>query len=287
LLKLLSDIKSIKAGVFERHETSHDDIRYDVRPEVTDRNDNIVADSKPTESVSVKSSNQTLKALILPTANDFIKDPSKYYPKPTSEPVVTTPLVDKSYDDSHWQNVNLPHDWAIKMPFYKGENVPVGGGMGRLPVQGIGWYRKKLTFETKDAQKKIYLDIDGAMSYSMVWLNGKLVGGWPYGYNSYRLDLTPFIQFGQENQLAIRIDNPTNSARWYPGGGIYRNVWIAKVNPVHIAHWGICQDTIGIYPKANIDISLSLKNESAKNQSIDLVTELYLLDKNAQKLLKK
>ncbi|MDI9877264.1 beta-galactosidase GalB [Flectobacillus rivi] len=298
LLSLLSSISSFaqtserykinKGWRFERHETSHDDIRYDVRPEVTDRNDNIVADSKPTESVSVKSSNQTLKAWILPTANDFIKDPSKYYPKPTSEPVVTTPLVDKSYDDSHWQNVNLPHDWAIKMPFYKGENVPVGGGMGRLPVQGIGWYRKKLTFETKDAQKKIYLDIDGAMSYSMVWLNGKLVGGWPYGYNSYRLDLTPFIQFGQENQLAIRIDNPTNSARWYPGGGIYRNVWIAKVNPVHIAHWGTFVKTPSVSTqKANIDISLSLKNESAKNQSVDLVTELYLLDKNTQKLLKK
>jgi beta-galactosidase len=298
LLSLLPSISSFpqtterykinKGWRFERHETPHDDIRYDVCPEVTDRNDNIVADSKPTESVSVKSNNQTLKAWILPTANDFIKDPSKHYPKPTSEPVVTTPLVDKSYDDSHWQNVNLPHDWAIKMPFYKGENVPVGGGMGRLPVQGIGWYRKKLTFEAKDAQKKIYLDIDGAMSYSMVWLNGKLVGGWPYGYNSYRLDLTPFVQFGQENQLAIRIDNPTNSARWYPGGGIYRNVWIAKVNPVHIAHWGTFVKTpLVSTQKANIDISLSLKNESEKNQSVDLVTELYLLDKNAQKLLKK
>ncbi|MFY7828291.1 MAG: beta-galactosidase GalB [Flectobacillus sp.] len=277
-----------KGWRFERFETSPDDIQYDVRPEVTDRNDNIVADSKPTESVSIKSSNHTLKAWILPTANNFIKDASKHYLKPTVEPVVTTPLIDKNFDDSHWQYVNLPHDWAIKLPFYKGENVPVGGGMGRLPVQGIGWYRKKLRFEAQDAQKKIYLDIDGAMSYSMVWLNGKLVGGWPYGYNSYRLDLTPYIQFGQENQLAIRIDNPTNSARWYPGGGIYRNIWIAKVNPVHIAHWGTFVKTPSVSAKkANIDISVLLKNESSQNQSVELITEIYLLDKNAQKLLKK
>ena len=81
-------------------------------------------------------------------------------------------------------------------------------------------------------------DIDGAMSYAMVWMNGHLVGGWPYGYNSFRLDLTPYIKPGGVNQIAIRLDNPANSSRWYPGAGIYRNVLAHKVNSVHVAQWG-------------------------------------------------
>ena len=72
-----------------------------------------------------------------------------------------------------------------------------------------------------------------------VWLNGHYMGGWPYGYASWRVDLTPGIQFGGDNVIAIRLDNPKNSSRWYPGGGIYRNVWLVKTAPVHVAHWGV------------------------------------------------
>ncbi len=84
----------------------------------------------------------------------------------------------------------------------------VGGGMGRLPVNGVAWYRRKLNIPASDRGKSIFLDIDGAMSYAMVWLNGQLVGGWPYGYNAFRLDLTPYIKIAGSNQLAIRLDNP-------------------------------------------------------------------------------
>lgn len=94
--------------------------------------------------------------------------------------------------------------------------------MGRLPVHGVGWYRKKFADEGRSEGERVYLDIDGAMSYAIVWLNGHLVGGWPYGYNLFRLDLTPYIL--EQNQIAIRLDNPRDSARWYPGGGIYRNM---------------------------------------------------------------
>ncbi len=89
--------------------------------------------------------------------------------------------------------------------------------MGRLPTAGIGWYRKKLDIPAEDAGKSIFLDVDGAMSYATVWLNGQLVGGWPYGYASWRVDLTPYVKPGGENELAIRLDNPPNSSRWYPG----------------------------------------------------------------------
>jgi beta-galactosidase len=89
-----------------------------------------------------------------------------------------------------------------------------------------------------DEGRRLYLDVDGAMAYANVWLNGQYVGGWPFGYASWRVDLTPHIKFGAENVLAIRLDNPPESSRWYPGGGIYRNVWLVKASPVHVAHWG-------------------------------------------------
>ena len=105
---------------------------------------------------------------------------------------------------SSWRRVSLPHDWAIEGPFTSGG----GGGMGRLPSPGVAWYRRKLPISAADAGKSIFLDVDGAMSYATVWLNGKLVGGWPYGYASWRVDLTPYVVPGGDNQLAIRMDNP-------------------------------------------------------------------------------
>lgn len=157
--------------------------------------------------------------------------------------------------------------------------------MGRLPSQGVAWYRKKLNIPSEDRDKFIYLDIDGAMSYAMVWLNGNLVGGWPYGYNSFRLDLTPYIKTGSDNQLAIRLDNPNHSARWYPGGGIYRNVWLTKVNPVHVAHWGTFVTSRDVTTSsATIDIAVNVENKSTADQKIEVVTEVYTLNGMLSKL---
>jgi beta-galactosidase len=266
---------------FYRYTSEPDKLIYDIRPEVTDRNDNIVADSKPTESVAVNSSEGVLKKWILPTANDFIKDPSKKHIRPDGDPGKDFPFVQKDFDDQNWEAVMLPHDWAIKGPFYKEANAIVGGGMGRLPIQGVAWYRKKIEFTSADKGKNIYLDIDGAMSYTMVWLNGHLLGGWPYGYNSFRLDLTSFLKEGKDNQLSIRLDNPTNSARWYPGGGIYRNVWLTKVSPVHIGQWGTFITAKNITPaRATLDLSVEIKNSAASEQAAQVRTEVFLLDKN-------
>lgn len=266
---------------FYRYTDEPDKLIYDIRPEVTDRNDNIVADSKPTESVAVNSSESVLKKWILPTANDFIKDPSKKHIRPEGDPGKDFPFVQKDFNDQTWEAVMLPHDWAIKGPFYKEANAIVGGGMGRLPVQGVAWYRKKIEVTRADKGKNIYLDIDGAMSYTMVWLNCHLLGGWPYGYNSFRLDLTPFLKEGKDNQLAIRLDNPTNAARWYPGGGIYRNVWLTKVSPVHVGQWGTFITSNNVTPaKAMLDLSVEIENSSAADQSAQVRTEVFLLDKN-------
>lgn len=269
---------------FMRYKGEPDKLMYDVRPVITDRNDSIVADARPTEPVAVGSTETVLKKWILPSANEFISDRSHRHQRPAGNPGENFPFVQNSFNDQSWQTVNLPHDWAIDQPFYKEENAIVGGGMGRLPVHGVAWYRKKINLSASDQNKKIYLDIDGAMSYTMVWCNGKLVGGWPYGYNSFRLDLTPYLHYGAANQLAIRIDNPTNSARWYPGAGLYRNVWITKTNPVHVAQWGSFVQTSHVSAaSATIDLRTDVQNETGSTQNVRVSSTLFTWDAKKNK----
>ena len=258
--------------------TESDDLKYEVRPEIQDQNDGKEADSKPTEAVKVETTKEALKEWILPTGNRFIKDPAKRHLRPAGNAGRDFRFVKHDFDDSSWEQVDLPHDWAIKGPFYKGGDAEVGGGMGRLPIHGVAWYRKKLDIGASDAGKSIFLDIDGAMSYAMVWLNGHLVGGWPYGYNSWRLNLTPYMVPGGENQLAIRLDNPNHSARWYPGGGIYRNVWITKTNPIHVGQWGTFVTASNVSKaSATINLEVTIDNDSKTDAAIEVITRIYSL----------
>lgn len=269
---------------FMRYISSPDNLIYDERPVVTNHTDDIVADTKPTEAIAITPSGQFLKNWILPSANDFIKDPAKHHQRPDGDPGKDFPFVQNNFNDVDWESVSLPHDWAIKGPFYTGPNPEVGGGMGRLPSHGVAWYRKKLNINNAEKGKSIYIEIDGAMSYAMVWLNGKLVGGWSYGYNSFRLDLTPYINFGGDNQLAIRLDNPPNSSRWYPGGGIYRNVWLLKVRPLHVAQWGTFIRARNISASsATIDLDVNIENNSAQDQTVEVVTNIFALDASFKK----
>lgn len=273
---------------FMRYTGEADSLVYDERPKTFDKNDNKVADTRASESSLGISSERVLKRWILPTANDFIKDPSKHHMPPEGNPGKDFPFVQNGFDDKAWEQVRLPHDWAITGSFYTEENAIVGGGMGRLPVQGVAWYRRKIDIPAEDTGKTIFLDIDGAMSYAMVWLNGNLVGGWPYGYNSFRLNLTPFLKPGGDNQLAIRLDNPTNSSRWYPGGGIYRNVWLVKLNPVHVAQWGSFIQTKNVSAaSATVDLSLQVENKSDIAQTTEIVTEIYKLNEKQERAGKK
>jgi len=126
----------------------------------------------------------------------FINAPVKRHVRPDGNPGADVPYVQNDCDDSGWRKLNLPHDWAVEGPFNSGG---VGGSMGRLPSPGIAWYRKQLDIPARDAGKSIFHDVDGGMAYAAVWVNGKLVGGWPFGYNSWRLDLTPYVVPGGEN----------------------------------------------------------------------------------------
>lgn len=177
------------------------------------------------------------------------------------------------FDDKGWRKLNLPHDWAIEGPFK--QELP--GATGKLPWMGSAWYRKAFDIAASDAGRSIYLDIDGAMAYSMVWCNGQFVGGWPYGYSSYRLNLTGYIKPGTKNTVAIRLYNPNPSSRWYPGAGIYRNVWLVKSNPVHIAYSGTYITTPKVSDaEADVSIQVTLENSSKADSKVKLKTVAYL-----------
>jgi beta-galactosidase len=256
-----------------------DNLIYDVRPAVTDAVDGLPADTQPTDAVDIDTDRPVLKPWILPTGNDFIADPARRHVRPEGDPGRDFAFVQSDFDDASWQRLDLPHDWAIAGPFLTGAAaVGVGGGMGRLPSPGVAWYRKTIELLPSDADKRVFLDVDGAMSYAMVWLNGHLVGGWPFGYASWRVDLTPYVIAGK-NQLTIRLDNPSDSSRWYPGGGIYRNVWLTKTSPVHVAHWGtfITSENVSA-GAATLALKVGIDNDSDAEAIVEASTQIYALD---------
>ncbi|KAL2817027.1 glycoside hydrolase superfamily [Aspergillus cavernicola] len=257
---VLNAAESHKHGVRER--SIPDNIIYDLRPDAN--NDSL----------------HVLKPWILPSGNDFIRNPDDHHERPSDEPNINIPFINSKFNDSDWDVVRLPHDWAIAGPFYTDEDPVISSDMGRLPVQGVGWYRRKLTVSSEDLERLVFLEVDGAMSYPMVWLNGRLVGGWAYGYNSFHLDLTPYLTPGTQNQLAIRVENPSGrSSRWYPGAGIYRNVWLTKVNPAHVAHWGTYVTASDISSqKAIVDLEVQIANKGDRRKRVHVVTEVFDFD---------
>ncbi|WP_240975889.1 beta-galactosidase GalB [Chitinophaga fulva] len=170
----------------------------------------------------------------------------------------TTGMEQSGFADGGWEQLDLPHDWAIAGPF----RIELSGNTGKLPWKGIGWYRKQFEIPEQDKDKKIFLDFDGAMAYAKVWVNGHYVGTWPYGYNSFRMDITPYLQFGQKNVVAVRLDTDSWDSRWYPGAGLYRHVWLVKTAPVHTAHWGTCITASNISEnKASVKLDVRVENQ--------------------------
>jgi beta-galactosidase len=216
---------------------------------------------------------EKIKSLFNATGNEFAASAdSMKRVRPEGKTIDGVAYLRREFDDRSWRQLNLPHDWGIEGPF----DQALSGETGKLPWAGVAWYRKHLNVAAGDKGKQLYLDIDGAMAYATVWLNGKFVGGWPYGYASFRVDLTPYIEFGQDNVIAIRLDNPPDSSRWYPGGGIYRNVWLVKTPPVHIGHWGTYVTTPEVSKSAaTVNIKVSVDNNSEAAANVTLRTRIY------------
>ncbi|KAI1373888.1 glycoside hydrolase family 2 protein [Hypoxylon crocopeplum] len=217
----------------------------------------------------------TMKGWILPTGNDFIVNGAKHERPTGVAPGSSVQYVQATFNDSAWETVNVPHDWAIKGPFHA---AGIPNSMGALPINGVGWYRRNLVISSSDTDKSIFLDIDGAMSNSAVWINGQIVGGWPYGYNSFRLDLTPYVKTG-DNILAIRIDNPLNFSRWYPGAGLYRNIWLVKVDQTHVNQYGTYIRTPVVSAEsADVDLTVEIENKMNVSRQVEVKTDVYVFD---------
>lgn len=210
-------------------------------------------------------------------------------------------------DEEEWQSVTVPHDWAIYGPFDENNDLQVvavtqngekvasrkTGRTGGLPYMGIGWYRNTFDLATIDtASQRVFVIFDGAMSEANVFLNGQKVGFWPYGYNTFYFDITDKInQSGEENLLAVRLENKEQSSRWYPGAGLYRNVHILVVPKVHIPIWGTYITTPFVseeYASVNIKTEISNIQEgealSITTRILDPQGQLVSQKTNTQKL---
>ena len=209
------------------------------------------------------------------------------------EEVRNTVLLDKGWqfhkgDSSEvWEDVTIPHDWAIFGPFSRDNDLQTvaiiqngeetatvkTGRTGGLPYVGVGWYRRTLNVTPG---MKATLLFDGAMSEARVYVNGQEVIFWPYGYNSFYCDITPFLNpEGMDNELRVRLENRPESSRWYPGAGLYRNVWLIETSKVHIPVWGtyITTDLNPAMRQASVNIRTEI--EGITNEDIvALITDI-------------
>lgn len=218
-----------------------------------------------------------IKDWMMSNGEELIPDPANRHPRPAGNLGEDVPFVRTDFNDSAWLQVNLPHDWAIEGPFDPNGNAETG----KLPFAGVAWYRKHLQIPASDAGKQIYLDVDGAMSYPNIWCNGQYAGGWGYGYTSFRVDLTPYLKPGADNVLSVRLDNPADASRWYPGAGLYRNVWLVKTLPVHIGQWGTYITTPEVNDaSATVNLKATVDNNSKADVSVTLKTQIFPIDIN-------
>lgn len=181
------------------------------------------------------------------------------------------------FDDSKWRTLNLPHDWGIEGPF----RVDLPNQTGKLPWAGIGWYRKQFTMSESSKDKSVFVEFDGSMSGTTVWVNGGYVGEWPYGYSSFRFDISHYLKVGQ-NTIAVRLNNKSESSRWYPGGGIYRNVRLVTTNKTHVDQWGVFVTT----PKVSNQMAVVAISTEVKGATdgVEILHEIFTQATNPVKV---
>lgn len=184
-----------------------------------------------------------------------------------------------TFNDSGWEQVDVPHDWSIAGPF--DEHAATKGSGGWLP-SGVAWYRKTISLPEDVKGKRVWVEFDGVMANSDVWMNGKHLGHRPYGYVSFRYDVTDAIQPGADNVLVVKSDTSEQPAsRWYTGAGIYRHVRLVMVNPAHIAPWGVFVTT----PEVSADaatVQVQVKLENTTDQTATVVVRSGLVNPDGQ-----
>lgn len=183
------------------------------------------------------------------------------------------------FDDSQWEEVQLPHDWSIKLPV----NKNLSGSMGFLPG-GIGWYRKTFNVPSDYKNKTVKIQFDGVYHQCDVFLNGKHIGFHPYGYIGFEYNLSPYLNFGGKNTLSVRVDHSNcPSSRWYSGSGIYRHAWLTVTDLIQVSTWGIYVTTPRISGEsADVKMEVSIENNSTDTK--DITIENRILKANGEQV---
>ncbi len=176
---------------------------------------------------------------------------------------------DVHYDAQQWRIVHLPHDWSIEGRIHPSH--PMGGGGGFFPA-GVAWYRRTFTAPAAWRDKCVSVEFEGVYMNATVFLNGRDLGFHPCGYTSFFYDLTPYLNFGAPNLLAVRVDQSRHpNSRWYSGSGIYRHVWLNVTAPVHFAPWGIFVTTPETTAtRAKVALKARIVNDSARPSAVTL-----------------
>ncbi len=181
--------------------------------------------------------------------------------------------ISPDMDDANWRQLDLPHDWSIEGAF--DAKNPMGNDGGYLPA-GIAWYRKHFSVPADLEEQQFTIYFEGVYMNAEVYLNGTKLGIQPYGYSSFYFDMTPYIKVGEENVLAVKVDNSKHkNCRWYSGSGIYRNVWLYVTNPVFIEKWSTFITTPKVSEKeAKVEVQTAIKNQLKKKAKLTLKLDI-------------
>src|SRR5215469_957780 len=174
------------------------------------------------------------------------------------------------FDDSKWRALDLPHDWAVELPFVWDEEQNSHGykPLGRrYPETSVGWYRRTFPIPKEDSARRIWIDFDGAFRSALVFLNGYFIGRNDNGYAPFRFDVTDFLRYGEKNYQVVRMDAGFGDGWFYEGAGIYRHVWLTKTDALHLGHW---ESVVRASIKENtaaLSLSTIVKNQGTQAES--------------------
>src|SRR5208282_1677580 len=178
------------------------------------------------------------------------------------------------FDDRGWRTLNLPHDWAVEVPFSeRGSGSHGYKAIGKnFPEASIGWYRKTFFISTNDLGRHITVEFDGVFRDSQVWVNGFYLGRESSGYSPFGYDITDYLNYGTNNTIAVRVGASLEEGWFYEGAGIYRHVWLTKTAPLHVAKWGtyVTTDVKDDFSSANVTARITVNNDSPTNASFEI-----------------
>ncbi|HEV2224189.1 MAG TPA: beta-galactosidase GalA [Candidatus Acidoferrales bacterium] len=183
-----------------------------------------------------------------------------------------------NFDDSQWQTIDLPHDFAVALPFINAPELtdygykPVGRN---FPETSIGWYRRVFEIPADDSNRRLSLEFDGVFRDAIVVLNGIYLGRNLSGYAPFRFDITDFVRYGEKNILVVRVDATEHEGWFYEGAGIYRHVWLLKTSPLHVAQDGVYVTSKQNGSSAQISIATEVANESDSAQSFRVTQAIF------------